>query len=449
MTVIIDFRRIFFNNTAQIAEALLPALYCFNSIDRHYMKKIKSFLIISLFFVNGGLGQGSFSNKGIRYDGFEDTFFPELNGTFEKKIVAASDQQFQGYDKKTEAMFLANLNKITSVFEKCPLMNPPIGLQVEAVTFPSIKKTFQNKASKLEAMIEIYVYAYVADENGNPGKFPESADYLSIYVNNLSMLTGAPVLEDIYIQPERTADFYGYPVNQTGRGEKIVLTKIKHPFYVPVSREDFLKATIRYWQKKIEESKSEGSQAGADRTALEEINEGRAQRLKNFEAAYAVLKKADPSAAEELKRDFEQTEKQLQQEMDSNEDYSVSKRDVNAEGDKIILQNIKKLQEQLNTLSAKEKKEQAYYNSAQLEVNGSGLVSSNQPGAQALIRINHQLLDTTCSKSDIQLIILDWHGFDPKSYEGSKKGFDLQKWFLAQLFKRDDVWEPIIQMLSN
>lgn len=413
------------------------------------MKTKTTFLITLLLFVSAGIAQETFSSNGVRYDGFEDTFFPNLKGTFEKKIVASSDQKSLGCDKKTELMFLANLNRITSVFEKCPLMNPPRGLKVEAATIPSIKEVLPGKTARLEAMIEIYVSAYVADEKGNPGKFLESADYLSIHINNPSMLAGAPVLEDIYLQPSQTSDFYGHPVYQTDRGEKTVLTKLKAPLCIPVSREDFINTSIRYWQQKMEESESEGAQTGADVTPLEEFNNGRAQRKNDFETAYAVLKKADPSAAEEFRKDFEQTEKELQQEMEGNKDYSVSKKDVIAEADKIHMQKIKKLQDELNALSAQEKKEQAYYSNAQLEVNESGLVSSNQPGAEALVRINHQLFDSSRPQSDVKLIILDWHGFDPKTYDGSKKGFDLQKWLLAQLYKRDDVWGAVIQILSN
>lgn len=412
------------------------------------MKILKLFGIISLLLTTAA-AQETFSDRSVRYDRWEDTFFPNLKGTFEKKVAEINDRESMGYTPKEGAMFADNLKKILSIFERCALLNPPRGLQVKAAALPSVTRAFAGKAPRLEALIEMYIFAAIADEKGRPGRLPETADYVSIHINNPRMLVGAPVLEDIYIRPARIADFFGHSVNETGRGQVTVLTGIKRPLYISVSREDFLRASIRYWQQKMEASASEGAKDGADRTALEEFERGRVQRQKDFQAAYAVLKKADPSAAEEFKKTFEQTEKELRQEMEGNKDYAVSKKDVLADADKVHAQKIRELRSELEALSAQEKREQAYYSSAQLEVTASGLVSPDHPGAEALIRINHELFNAARPQSDVQLIILDWHGFDPKTYAGGKEGFDLQAWLLAELYKREDVWNPILQILSD
>lgn len=413
------------------------------------MKKLLLFATVYLLSVSGASAQTPFSDVGVRYDGLEDTFFPNLKGTFGKRVADTTDQESLGYDRRAAAAFVANLNRILSIFESCALLNPPRGLQIEGAAFSSVRKVFAEKGPRLEAIIEISAFAYAADEKGSPGKFAESGDSLTLHINNPTVLVGAPVLEDIYVQPARTADFHGHPVNETGRGEVAVLTAITRPLYVPVSREDFIKASIRYWQQKLKESASEGAEAVADRSSRQEFELGRGQRRKDFEDAYAVLKKADRAAAEEFRKTFEETERELEREMAGNKDYSVSKKEVLAEADALHSRKIRELREELAALSSKEKSAQAYYSSGQREVNASGLVPSDHPGAEALIRINRELFDASRPQSDVQLVILDWHDLKPMAYAGDKKGFDLQKWLLAELCKRDDVWRPIINMLSD
>lgn len=412
--------------------------------------KFRLFILLFFFIsITAVYTQTGFSKTAVKFESHEFKFFPFIKGAFEKSINGVFDTDNLGYDKKQESRLRINLQKIISIFDNYAPLNPPQGLNAKLQSYTEVRKFFPSDKPRLTGMIDLYLFAYHEDENGQPATLGETANYVTIYFNNPALLVGVSVLDNIFLQPAKCGDFYSYPINETGHGEVTVLTNIKRPLFLPVSQEEFLNKTVEYYKKKITESIDELKEKDSNLSPRQVFERDKAQRKKDFEAAYAQILKVDKAAASEYKKTFEQTEKELALEMNSNADLSISKTEITGQGNAIIEQTINKLKAELNSLSSKERKQPAYYSQAGLEAGASGLVPSGSPEAEALIKINPGLLDSKLPQSDVQLVIIKWHGLKPREYNGNKDAFNIESWFLAQLSTASDFWKPIIGMLTK
>lgn len=408
------------------------------------------FVFLFSFFVLSGLyAQTGFSDTPVKYDGHDYSFFPFKKGVFKKNINNVSNSFDLGYDKKQESLLKANLNKIISVLDNYPLLNPPQGLDVILEAHTGVNQFTPAGRARLSGTIELYFICYQEDENGKPSVGSGTSNMLTIYLNNPSFLAGKPVLDDIYACPVKCGEFHSYPIYETGGGEVTVLTNIKRPLFLPVSKEDFIKQTIAYYNKKIDESNAELKEEGSALTPKQAFNAGKKQRLKDYNIAYGKLMKMDPKQADEYKKAFEQMEKDLEEEINKSDDYSVSKKDLIDKGNSFIEKKIDELRSELNALSEEERKQQAYYSVSGLEITPSGLVSDGFEGADALVRVNPNLLDSKRPQSDIQLILLDWGALKPREYNDGKEAFNIEKWGLTELSKNDDFWKSTIKLLAK
>lgn len=412
---------------------------------------MKSFFIFlfSVFAFSGVIAQRGFSETPVKFEGYDVRFFPFIKGKYEAHLNDFYNPFSLAYDKKQENLLEGNVKKIISAFNKYEPLNPPQGLDaklfayVSANEFPPVSKT------RLTGIIEMFIMCYQEDQEGKPVTRGETSSVLALYINNPSLLVGSPILDDIYPCPAKTGDFYSYPINETGRGEATILTNIKRPLYLPVSREEFINQTITYLQKKINEANGELKEKDSGLSPRQAFEEGKKQRFKDYKIAYGKLMKLDPTQAEEYKKSFEQMERDLEEEINKSDDYSVSKKDLVGKSNSFLEQKISELRSELKALSAEERKQQAYYSVSGLELSPSGLVPADYEGADALVRVNPNLLDSKRPQSDIQLIIVSWQSLKPRTYDGGKDAFNIENSFFAELSKDESLWKSIISTLTK
>ena len=141
---------------------------------------------------------------------------PYTKGEVKKNITGANRQTF---------------DKICSIIIAWDSINPLQGMEIDCFGY--------------EKRLEIYFRNYVS---ANGHKFTEEGGpHLEISINDPLSIVGKSVALGIYLCPQKTADFHGYPIYDDGR---IVVTKSKTPLYVPVTQEEYLKTLIAEEEKK-------------------------------------------------------------------------------------------------------------------------------------------------------------------------------------------------------
>ena len=163
--------------------------------------------------------------------------------------------------------------KICSIITAWDSINPPQGMQIDCFGYEK----------RLEIYFRNYVYA-------DGQRFPEEGGpHLEISVNDPLSIVGRPVTSGIYLCPQKTADFYGYPIYNRGSGEVTIVTDLKAPLYIPVSQEEYLKTLIADEEKNASKYSPPTSQ---DYQAT----------LHEMEKAYQKLLETDKEAAEEFRQ---------------------------------------------------------------------------------------------------------------------------------------------------
>ena len=342
---------------------------------------MKLIVITTLLFLLANLSFSQqrplFSEKEVEVDG--RVFLPYTKGEVVRKISGPHKPVF---------------DQICSIITAWDSIAPPQGMKVFCYGFDN--------------SLEIYFLPYLFEEGA---RFVlEGGPNLSIYANDPPQMFGSEIAPNIFLCPQKTADFNGFPVYQTGRGEATVISKKKIPIFIPVSQEE----------------KKEDSYSPPDHQT----------QLHEMEQTYQKLLKVDKEAAQEFKQ-------QMIEYIDNNNIQPINL--------------VSMLKNELAGLTADEKKRPAYCGGASAIEdyhNASGLVSyKNRENADALVRPNPALIDGN-SKDKIQFLVIRWSvggnvNLDmTQLYSGGRKGFLLADRKMAELYQGKNIWKQVFQMVK-
>ena len=279
------------------------------------------------------------------------------------------------------------------------------------------KLTAHGDNTQLEVMVEPYFSQDgITLTNGGAS--------LNVYFNDPLKIFRSSVVADIYIKPLKVAEFYGYPIYYNGYFETTIIGKSHKPLFVPVTREEYLKALIAEEEKK---QKGYGQTMTAD------------EYQKEIDKTYRELLKTDKQAAAEFKKEMEGVVKE----------YAAS----NKTPDVISL-----LKEELQNLSAQERQQQAYYALGAMEKYGnfSGLVPESDKGqGEPLVRPNYNLIEK--GKGSIQLMVMRWNiktevienESSPRRYTPKQNiGYELSDNKIAELYNSPTIWARIFSLVK-
>jgi len=353
------------------------------------------------------------------------------------------------------SLFEDSFDKITGAFLKHPLLTPPTGFAVNLCKridtwdkplnpgdFPLDPEPIL--AGDLELVFAPY---FLSDDRPFPDFYVSSR--LNIYINNPYLIAGTPVMADIYPCPQVCGDFHGNPVYLTDREEVTLVNYTGLPVFLPVSREEFILTLITYWETKREtdrQANSEAEEAYQDLTNEETL----AQQKEDFERAYNELLKYDRSAAEELKKQFEEvmemlSDNRIGQDLEESMSGSVSFADEQIVG----------LKRELAALSPGERKQQAWYSLAAFEKfdNLSGLLpESYKKEGDALVRINPELVSD--ESNSIRLLCMQWHLLDSEHYDSPRQlrqGSEPDQICdnkMLELYQDKNFWEQLLRLFK-
>ena len=347
------------------------------------------FLLTNVLFSQQRL---PFSNKKVEVDG--RVFLPYTKGEVVRKINGPQKPVF---------------DRICSIITAWDSIAPPQGMKVFCSGFDN--------------SFEIYFLPYLF---GDGTRFAsEGGPNLSIYVNDPLQMFGSPIAPDIFLCPQKTADFYGYPIYRNDHQEVTIVYKKKFPLFIHVSQEEYLKALIA----KEEQHTQKNSNSDYQTT------------FREMEQAYQKLLKTDKEAAKEFKQGIEEF-----------------KAEAHKNGIKTI-DLVALLKKELSGLTVGERSRQAYYAGAwamEEYHNASGLIpyESIEKG-DALVRTNPALIDNS-SRNQIQLLVISWsiggnnqNGDKPRFYQEGRDGFHLADNLMSKLYFCQTIWTDIIQICNS
>lgn len=332
----------------------------------------------------------AFSESKVEVDG--RWFMPYTKGEVEKRISGSYKPLF---------------DEMCAIIGSWDLLAPPQGLKVSCYADANA--------------LEIYFLPYLFEEGSRVSA--GSGPNLRIFANYPLTMFGSPLVEDIFLCPQKSADFYGFPIYRNDRQEVTIVSRKSVPLFLPVSQEEYLKALIA-----IEEKKAPNTISADSQTALREM-----------ESAYQMLLKTDKEAAKEFKQHLD--------------DFRA---DAKSTADGAGMANmVTVLKKELSLLTASERLKQAWYGGASAMEryhNVSGLVpDGNSENSDALVKPNPALIDAS-SANRIQLLVISWSVGDgdnadkPRFYKEGREGFDLADDLMSKLYHNQTLWRRILAL---
>ncbi|HPT22848.1 MAG TPA: hypothetical protein PLR88_12955 [Bacteroidales bacterium] len=344
---------------------------------------ILTIAVLSLLFQTVW-GQRSYSDKQVTSG--DDIFLPFHRG----EVIRRDDGSSPAIQRVAGAILL------------CDSLRSPRGFNVTCYT----------SESYMSVSLEPYM---VVDGDIDAWQGAE----LDIYFNDISHMFHQSLIPGIYIAPVKKEKFMGYDIYDNGVYEISVIKKDPAPPFLPVTREEYLKALIDKEEKSRDAEKADVSPE---------------QSKKEMDDAYQLLLKTDKEAAEAFKAAMNEYATDISQ-TDNSFDM------------------VSKLRGELERLTPEERVSQAYYYVGAMEENGnlSGLADSSMEYAEPLVRPNKKFLNQ--STSTINLIIIHWtlgsvsdNRSVPRLYKyTSEPGYSLTDNKLLDIYNDRKVWKKILE----
>lgn len=216
------------------------------------MKKI--LLILSILLVSGSSGFIPFPTNTIRAALLDAPDVPGKWRDWESQDLQDIAKTIPNAKERQE--YVAALGKLYEIFSRSKPLNPPVGFEITRYRTVS-------KGTPIPATFRMMFFGYYRAGAGKPLQVDrETAATMDVYINRIRVLeeNDYPVGEDekgyFVYAPESTTQRFGYPVYHRAPGlkpfEKIVITNIKRPLFVPVSRERYLRSLIQKEEKELQ-----------------------------------------------------------------------------------------------------------------------------------------------------------------------------------------------------
>lgn len=342
-----------------------------------------------------GTAQNSYSEQTVAFG--EDEFFPFTRG----KIL-----------KDVEGENAALMEQLCQTIISWDSLNPPKGFEIR----------FNAGDSHAQLTFSAYVR-----EGGL--KTTKSGPALYLYINDPTRVLGSPVAENIFLQPEKVDDFFGYPVYRNTDKEVTVISKTGTPPWVPVTREEYLLQLIKTESGK--QNKAEGSEQKSDSEII----------LDEMEKSYRELLKVDAEAAAEFRIEIQKFRADMVKDQDAGAPDGL----------------LASLKAELEKLSPIERGQPAWYALGAFEKygNSSGLVpESDREAGTALVRLAPAYLSMAGHKDAINMLILSWNvgsvnaeADKPHLFHGKPEGFQLADYYMARLYHQQKIWSSLISLV--
>lgn len=347
----------------------------------HYLT-IRSSLIALLFI--------GFASTGLA----ADVFYPDMPGAWALKTewrwlpkdIRTSPADTQAFTRKVE--------RLAELIHQTPLFSPPRGFQARANArffedaYACNDKRCPSKALQAEMNVIFY---YFVNSGGKPIWGGEANTDATISINCLERTAGInyhcgglslPDGRYILFAPVKTGELGGFPLYH----EHLIITRSKRPYWIPVTREQYLQALILATQVGIAKSQKQIADAG---DPYEKFLKEKGQREQNYEQIYQDARKLYPDRAEALRTQLLLAEAAAEK---GSRQASEMLAKIRQTDDPMQL-HLANLQAELAAMSPDERASQAWFHrNADAQI-GSDLVPAGQEEAKPLIAYNPEFFD--------------------------------------------------------
>ena len=357
----------------------------------------------------------------------QDGLFPDKPGAWEQRLDPTVLSQYAVSPPAARA-FNARVAGLADVLHAAATFHPPLGFQPRLRTrwwrpqeCSIVMASCRDRP--VQAQVNLLFYYFVEGADGQPSWGGEANTSVEIRVNDLDHtfvaagtydVIGAPYLwlpdrRRIYNTPQKTGEIDGFPVYDT---LVAVISKGSRPWWVPVTREEYVAALIRFNEGELARYAKRAASPNDPYTKW--VSE-REPRRRAREKTYQQLKATSPAKAEEFLRTSLKMEEGMEAGLKS---ASASAASPAADGAKLYRDIIVALNAELAAMSPAERRSQAWRlqrvdNAA--DIYRSHLVPAGTEGARALISTNPDYFDRSRPRSDWQIVTveLDWrsHSF--------------------------------------
>lgn len=183
----------------------------------------------------------------------EFDFLTEHPGKFSASVTVANQPQ-KLLSKTDAAGYKRNLERLRNLLAKQPVFNPPRGVEVIGYFRP-------NDALPKNTRLPVPGFGYLRfhfyhrqAKTGKPIRICCTTDEIFVSINDpgkgLAPYTGANFPTPALYEPKQVGEMSGYPIYRADNGNEIILlNRSKTPLWIPVTREEYIKAWLAYWEK--------------------------------------------------------------------------------------------------------------------------------------------------------------------------------------------------------
>lgn len=189
----------------------------------------------------------------------EFDFLTDHPGSFSASVTISPGSPQKLLSKGDAATFKRNLEKLRNVLARQPVFNPPQGVEVIGY-FRQHDQLPKTNRVPVPGFGYLRFHFYHRDQNsGKAVRICCTTDEMHVIVNDpdqgLDTFGASGFPTKAFYQPHQVGELAGYPVYRMDNGDEvIVLSRTKVPPWVPVTREEYVKAGLASWQKSAAES---------------------------------------------------------------------------------------------------------------------------------------------------------------------------------------------------
>ena len=184
----------------------------------------------------------------------EFDFLPEHPGKFSAPVSTHIK-----LNKTESAAFKRNLERLRILLAKQPVFTPPRGVEIIGYFRPNDEQP-KNTRVPIPGFGYLRFHFYqLGKKTGKPFHICCTTDEIFASVNDpglgFDMFSAKEYPTRVLYEPVQVGELAGFPLFRLQNGnETIVLSRRKVPFWIPLTREEYVKGRLAYWQKEAAKS---------------------------------------------------------------------------------------------------------------------------------------------------------------------------------------------------
>lgn len=188
----------------------------------------------------------------------EFTFLTEHPGRVSALVTVANALPSR-LSRADAAVYKRNLERLRDLLTSQPVFNPPRGVEVIGYLRPLDELPTNTRVPVPGFGYLRFHFYHESSKTGLPVRICCTTDEIYLTVNNpdagLDVFGGSGFPSKAFYEPRQVGELDGFPVYRMDSGDEvIVLSRNGTPPWIPVTREEYVKAYLKNWRKEAAEA---------------------------------------------------------------------------------------------------------------------------------------------------------------------------------------------------